>query len=403
MHGFSNYPTEVEDLRLNALDAIKNDFPQYALGLADHSHDIVEVPLIALGKGVEYLEKHITLTRNNRNFDWQVSLYPHQFSSMVSTVRHYEKALGLTVKHPTDIEKSFRNVLYKKVTKSDVLQRMDGGEDFLTYEINRFSQDKIGVALIARLKSQRLKKKVLKKFNNETLIEDLYSRLKESKLLSEVILATSNLEEDSYLVELFEKRDRNVFMGHPVSVIDRMLSLFIENKWGGVFRVTGDNPFTDPHIIDEMIKMFVDNDLDYVRANNVPFGVSAELFSVAYLWKLYMKMENPLNSEYLSWFVVNDKDANKGSIDLKIINEKIPFVNLSVDFQKDYDRTISLLERINKPNFRNVKLIDIIDNLDLTDIEPADKIVKLPEGENILFSEYLELLNNIDYKIRKTI
>ena len=68
MHGFSNYPTEVEDLNLNSLDYLKEEFPQYTTGLADHSLDTTNIPLMVLAKGCEYLEKHITLTRNNRKF-----------------------------------------------------------------------------------------------------------------------------------------------------------------------------------------------------------------------------------------------------------------------------------------------------------------------------------------------
>ena len=87
-----------------------------------------------------------------------------------------------------------------------------------------------------------------------------------------------------------------------------------DNGLGAIFRVTGDNPLTDPSLMQEMIELYLDNSLDYVRVEIVPFGMSAELFSTEYLWRLYLNMENPMTSEYLTWFVLQDKTARKGSI-----------------------------------------------------------------------------------------
>jgi sialic acid synthase SpsE len=126
--GYSNYPTEVEELNLNSLDYIKSEF-NCDIGFADHSTDMVEVPLLVLAKNCAYLEKHITLSRNDRNFDWQVYLYPEQFTAMVNTLKYYQIALGNGVKHPMKNEKTFMNVLYKKkIEQSDTLKRADGGE-----------------------------------------------------------------------------------------------------------------------------------------------------------------------------------------------------------------------------------------------------------------------------------
>lgn len=402
MHGYSNYPTELEDLQLNAIDSLKSNFPGFEYGFADHSSDVIEIPLMALTKGYDYVEKHITLSRNNRNFDWQVSLYPEEFSIMVKTICHYKKALGKPIKHPVENELRYRDIIFKKVVPNLKIQkRSDIGHDYLSYLFNSFDKSKVGIALIARLKSQRLKNKVLLPFCNNTIIEDLYDRLSKSIKIDSVVLATSQLEEDFPLLDLFIKKNKETFTGHPISVIDRMLSLALEKEWGGIFRVTGDNPFTDPSLIDEMIDLANANGLDYVRVNNVPFGISAEFFSTSYLWNLYLKMENPYNSEYLSWFVLNDLTANKGCILYKSEDKRVGLVNLSVDYQEDYERLNRLLERINKRNFTDIVLKDVIDNLDLLDLVDENKIIKLPEESKINLREYLKLWKNIEYKINK--
>ncbi|WP_242083685.1 N-acetylneuraminate synthase family protein [Aestuariivivens sediminis] len=403
MHGFSNYPTEIEDLNLNSLDYFKEYFPQYKIGLADHSLDVEKVPLMALAKNCDFFEKHITLSRNNRNFDYQVSLYPYEFRAMVSNIRHYENALGIKMKHPVKSEMTYRKIMYKKVLDNNEYKRSDNGLDYITHKIESFDIKNVGIALIARLKSKRLPLKVLKPFYDTNLISFLYKKLNLSKHVSSVFLATSNLIEDIELVNMAKENQINVFLGHPVSVIDRMLELAIKEKLGAIFRVTGDNPFTDINFIDEMISLMWANNLDYVRVNNVPFGISAELFSTKYLWELYLKMDNPMQSEYLTQFVLEDNSALKGCLDIETKIKDSKYINLSIDYPKDLERAYSLIRELDEYDLYNVTFEDIIEKIDCLEREDKDKTIKLSGDENIKFSDFLFKLENQDYKIRKKI
>jgi len=400
--GYSNYPTEIEDLNLDVIDTFKNEYP-YKVGFADHSTDTVEIPLMLLAKGCHYIEKHITITRNNRNFDWQVSLYPQEFKAMVAKIRHYEMALGNGVKHPVKNELPFRNIMYKKVVGELVLRRADKGFDYVTDKFNSFKSSKVVIALIARLKSQRLPLKVMKPFLNDIIIADLYNKLNTSKKASSVYLATSTLKEDAPLVEEAEKRNFKTFKGHPVSVIDRLLTLAWQEQCGAIFRVTGDNPFTDVNLMDEMITLYQENDLDYVRVNNVPFGVSPELFSVKYLWNLYLKMDNPMNSEYLSWFIIKDKDIKMGCIDIESKVDGLDTINFSIDYPEDYENAQLMLKKIGKKNNLEIALRDIAKNSDgFPRVDPS-KEIKLPEGERINLRAFLDMFKNAKYVVRKKI
>ncbi|NUM49589.1 MAG: N-acetylneuraminate synthase family protein [Flavobacteriales bacterium] len=396
--GFSNYPTEVEDLNLNVLDFFKSKF-NFKLGYADHSLDIANIPLMLLAKGCSYIEKHITLSRNNRNFDYQVSLYPHEFGAMVSTIRHYELALGNGIKHPTQNEHKFRNIMYKKVVSGNTLKRADKGSYLIENEIQKFDKNKVVVALIARLKSKRLKEKVLKPFHTNELIVDLYNKLSLSKKFK-TILATSDLIEDKALVDLFEKKGFHIYTGDAISVIDRMLHLAYKEKASAIFRVTGDNPFTDVELMNEMVDLLNQNNLDYVKVNNIHFGVGAELFSTKYLWQLYLKLETTEFSEYLTWYVLNDPDVKMGSIDL-VIENNLGLVNLSVDLQEDYDRCVSLLKKINKSDFSQISLSDIYTNIKELEKVDETKEIKLPLGCTIKLKDYLQQFNDKKYVIRK--
>jgi len=396
-HGYSNYPTEFEDTNLRAIESLKRDFPNFDYGIADHSPTIDKIATLAMGLGYTYIEKHVTLTRNNRNFDWQVSILPEELAILSNQVKLNKIILGGNVKHPVANELNYRNILYKKYIDGKYL-RDDEGQDYLDLKFSSFAQDRIGIALIARLKSERLKKKVLKSFIDRTIIEDLFKSLSRSKMATVVNLATSYLTEDAELIELIGMN--NSFAGHPISVIDRLLSFAIKHELGGIIRVTGDNPFTPPELIDEMINLYLDNNLDYVRINNVPFGMSPEFFSTKYLWKLYLKMDNPLNSEYLSWFVLNDNTARKGCINFIPKNPEVSLVNLSIDYEEDYQRSIDLIKRMNLQSVTELNFNDVIINLDLKDIIDSNKQIKLPENKSIKLKNYLKQIDQTEYIIK---
>ena len=398
--GYSNYPTEFEDLNLNALDAIRLEYGK-PVGYADHSPTVEEVALMCLAKGCSYFEKHITLTRNSRKFDWQVSLYPEEFSAMCSKIALYSRALGSGVKHPVENEKPHRDILYKKMLPDGTIKRSDRAPEFVRHQFQSFSKDDVSIGIIARLKSQRLPKKVMKKLGEEVLIMALYKSLQtKCKNVSHIHLATSTKEEDNELADFCRESGVPVFRGHPESVIDRLLDLAWQNKSGYVLRVTGDNPFTDPGLIDEIIALAQENELDYAKVNNCPFGMSAELFSSEYLWDLYIRMENPMVSEYLTWFVLLDERAKKGSVELEYNGPDLSLKNLSVDYPEDLEACKKVLSCCGKSKISETSIAEVLRcSEDLQDKE--DAYMKLPGGRQMLISEYIKSWKETDYQIRK--
>ncbi len=401
-HGFSNYPTEPNEHNLLALTYLKKQY-QLKTGFADHSLDTQIIPCMAMALGCDYLEKHITLRRNDRQFDYQVSLEPFEFATMVNSVAHYAQTLGKPVKHPVKSEKGFRNILFKKYLGNGVFKRDNEGKTFIESEIRTFDKTNVTAALIARLKSKRLKLKVLKPFGENESIVSLYKRLKQNcKSIKHIQLATSYLAEDEPLVQLFEQKQIPHYAGHPESVIDRLLEIAYKNKSASVFRVTGDNPFTDPVLMDKMVKIMLEKDVDYVRVNNVPFGVSAELFKTSYLWDLYLRMDDPFVSEYLSWFVLNDSSCKKACIEFSCEKPFAKFVNLSIDYPEDYEYATSVLNSINKTPFETINLEDIINNITDKHVVDLTKFIKLPDGISILYSDYMKLIDETNYIYKET-
>jgi N,N'-diacetyllegionaminate synthase len=402
-HGFSNYPTEIDEHNLNALVHLKNRYG-LPVGFADHSLDTQIMPCMTLSMGCKYLEKHITVKRGDRNFDYQVSLEPHEFRVMTETLGHYSQAFGYHLKYPVAAEKKFRDILFKRYTDQGEFKRSNSGLTMIDREVQSFDKSNVTGVLIARLKSERLKLKVLKPLAGSELIISLYNRIKAcSRKTTQLVLATSYLPEDAQLAELFRSKNLPVHLGHPQSVLDRLLEVGFSYKSGAVFRITGDNPFTDPALMDRMIEIMLEKKVDYVRASGLPFGVSAELFSMEYLWSLYLRLDTPNETEYLTWYVYNDTDCKRALITVKSDKDYASVVNLSIDYQEDYDYALRLLNSIDVSEFEKITLADILRHITKDHIVDVEKTLKLPNGVTMKLFDYLKFLETSEYKHKETL
>ena len=402
MHGYSNYPTEGKELNLNSLDFMKSNW-NLPTGFADHSLETATIPAMALAKGVSWIEKHITNSRNERNYDWQASLDPEDFSIFVQNLKKYSKTLGINFKHPTKKEYLMRAIMYKKYKvrgKTINVIRSNTGLDYYDYKYSKYNKNNIITAVIGRLKSTRLKKKIIKEFYEDKLVFDLINNINKSKSSKKNILTSSYLNTDAELINEAKSRNIDFFCGHPENVIDRMLSLAEKEKAKGIFRVTADMPLADPKIMDEMAILFKKHNLDYVRAMNCPVGLSAELYSVNYLQKLYQKIDNPNETEYLGWFVNNDKNAKKGCLEIDYLGKDLSCYSLTIDYQEDLDSCLKLLRHIDK-KIEDLSLVDILKNLKFLKKIDKNKTFKMPYGTEMKYTDYLEMQWNQGFNIIK--
>ncbi len=109
----SAYPARADSMNLRTLDHIARTHG-IPCGLSDHSLGII-APVTATTLGACMIEKHFTLSRQNKSADCGSSLEPHEFKAMVHAVRTAETMLGAVHYGPTAKEResfSFRRSLY---------------------------------------------------------------------------------------------------------------------------------------------------------------------------------------------------------------------------------------------------------------------------------------------------
>jgi N-acetylneuraminate synthase len=125
LHCTTQYPTPYEEVNLLAMDTISNAFG-IQCGYSDHTLGLA-VPIAAVARGAQMIEKHFTLDRNLPGPDHKASLEPNELKELVESIRQIEKALGNPVKKPTASEVKNKPIVRKSVVAS---RKISKGEHF---------------------------------------------------------------------------------------------------------------------------------------------------------------------------------------------------------------------------------------------------------------------------------
>ncbi len=94
LHCVSQYPTHPKNLNLNTIKYLKKNYPQYKIGLSDHTIGI-SAPVAAIAMGAEIIEKHITIDRRMKGTDQAGSLGPDGVNRMIRDIRLTEMSMGV--------------------------------------------------------------------------------------------------------------------------------------------------------------------------------------------------------------------------------------------------------------------------------------------------------------------
>ncbi len=98
LHCTTQYPAPASQANLRAMDTIKSAFG-LPVGYSDHTEGIT-IPVAAVARGAQIIEKHFTLDKNMPGPDHKASLEPGELKSMVQAIRNVEQAIGTGIKIP---------------------------------------------------------------------------------------------------------------------------------------------------------------------------------------------------------------------------------------------------------------------------------------------------------------
>lgn len=196
---------------------------------------------------------------------------------------------------------------------------------------------KVVAILQARCNSTRLPNKVLKEIKGKPMIEHQINRINRSRLIGDLIVATSNEETDFPLIALCKKINVKVFAGSLDNVLDRFYQAAIATNADVIVRLTGDCPLTDSKIIDDVIKLHIDKKNNYTSNTDpetFPDGLDVEVFNFAELKCAWKNASIKSDLEHVTPYIRRNPGIIKGAYTSEINYSKYRW---TVDEQKDFD------------------------------------------------------------------
>ena len=111
------------------------------------------------------------------------------------------------------------------------------------------------VAIIqARMDSSRFPSKMKALLGNLSIIEWVILRVKKAKFLDKIVLATSNEDQDNYLVDIANKYEIQSYRGSKLNVLKRVVEAASQHEADHVIRICADNPFICFDALDNLIE-----------------------------------------------------------------------------------------------------------------------------------------------------
>jgi len=208
--------------------------------------------------------------------------------------------------------------------------------------------NKVIAIVQARMGSTRLPGKSLIKIEGKPILEHIVNRIRYSKTIDEIIIATTTEQEDEAIVKLARKLQIGIFRGSAEDVLDRFYQA--ANKFNGrvIVRITADDPFKDPKVIDKIVNYFLSHtELDYA-SNTIeptyPIGIDVEVFTFSALERAWVGAKTMIEREHVTPYIW-DNSCSFNIANIK--NHKdLSHLRWTIDTQKDLEMTREIYRKL---------------------------------------------------------
>ena len=236
---------------------------------------------------------------------------------------------------------------------------------------------RINAIIQARCGYTRLPGKIFKDINGKPLLWHVVNRLTYVDLIDNIVVATTTNEKDNLTEEWCKKNEIKCYRGSEEDVLNRFYGAATEFPCDIIVRVTADDPFKEPKIINKIIKKLIDEKLDLstnVFPPSYPEGLDCEVFTFDVLQTMEKTTNNSYDREHVTPYIYNNPDKFKiGNISS---TRQLSSYRWTIDSAEDYEMVnaiynkrknekdkLLLMEEILEILEENPEIIDINSNV----------------------------------------
>lgn len=218
------------------------------------------------------------------------------------------------------------------------------------------------------MNSERLPGKVMLDIMGKPMIWHMYNRLKNSKLLTNVVISTGEFENNASICEYAQNQNIPYYSGSELDLIDRLYQTAKKFNASAIVRVTADCPLVDPNIVDNLISEFIQNydEFDIItncKTRTFPHGLDVEIYSTNILKKLWQEIKEPQLREWFSLYI------EKNPTEFRILNITNSIDESSLRWTVDYPEDFEFIKQIYENLYNENTVFGMSDVLNLLKIK----------------------------------
>lgn len=214
----------------------------------------------------------------------------------------------------------------------------------------------MGLFIVAKSSSKRLRNKIESKISGYSLLEILIKRLLNKNFDKKAIVLCTSIKDkkNNFFKKICKKYKIRIYYGSDQNIFERIINCSRLFKFNHITRITGDNPFTDLDDMKKLIKGYFKKDYDYGFMTGVSDGLKSEIFNIKTLIYCKKNSVDENSSEYLTYFFLRKifKIYNLKNYDFKRNFLKTSF---TVDYKKDLKKIKKIIIHNNNNIFLNKK------------------------------------------------
>ena len=218
----------------------------------------------------------------------------------------------------------------------------------------------VNAIIQARCGSTRFPNKVFADIDGNPLLWHVVNRLKYTEIIDEIIIATTVNLKDDKIEEWCKTESVKCFRGSEEDVLNRYYGASVAFPSDVVVRVTADDPFKEPKVIDQVIQKLIDEKLDLVTNNfppSFPEGLDCEAFTFEVLQLMEKTTLDSFEREHVTQYVYHNPDKFKiGNVASEL---QLSSFRWTIDNTEDYEMVKAIYAK-RKKGAEGILLMDEI-------------------------------------------
>ena len=218
----------------------------------------------------------------------------------------------------------------------------------------------VNAIIQARCGSTRFPNKVFALIDGKPLLWHVVNRLKYATKIDDIIVATTVSEKDDKIEDWCKENNVHCFRGSEENVLNRYYSASEAFPSDYVVRITADDPFKEPKVIDAVITKLIEEGYDHVTNNlppSFPEGLDCEAFKKSALDRSEKEAETAFEREHVTQYIYHHPEIFRiGNVSNP---ENLSYLRWTVDKDVDFEMVKAVYAHRNPAN-KGILLMDEI-------------------------------------------